>query len=201
MKAQKSNKRKPDTISVGNVVVKIYNRNRTTITGSKRTIWEVADYTSGTRRLQSFSNFADAKAEAQRIARLLSTGDATAASFSGTDAASYGRAVEILRSYGLDIPLELATAHYAEAVKILGADRVVEAARDFIRRNPTERPPRTLRDVANELVELKTNRKASARYIEDLKLRLSKLADKFTVNVDRRQNHRAHFARSYCRQL
>jgi len=177
-------KRKPDTVKVGSVVIKIYKRTRATVTGGTRTIWEVANHVGGRRRLQSFSDFAAARDEAQRIGRLISSGETTAAGFRSTDAASYGRAVEILRDGGLDTPLELVAAHYVEAVKILGTDKIVAAAQDFIRRNPTERPPRTVRQVADELIELKTNRKASARYIEDLKLRLARLAEKFSVNVD-----------------
>ena len=177
-------KRKPDTVKVGSVVIKIYKRTRATVTGGTRTIWEVANHVGGRRRLQSFSDFAAARDEAQRIGRLISSGETTAAGFRSTDAASYGRAVEILRDAGLDTPLELVAAHYVEAVKILGTDKIVAAAQDFIRRNPTERPPRTVRQVADELIELKTNRKASARYVEDLKLRLAKLAERFSVNVD-----------------
>jgi len=177
-------KRKPDTVKVGSVVIKIYKRTRATVTGGTRTIWEVANHVGGRRRLQSFSDFAAARDEAQRIGRLISSGETTAAGFRSTDAASYGRAVEILRDGGLDTPLELVAAHYVEAVKILGTDKIVAAAQDFIRRNPTERPPRTVRQVADELIELKTNRKASARYVEDLKLRLAKLAERFSVNVD-----------------
>jgi len=183
---EKTSKRtkKPATVKVGSVVIKIYKRTRPIVTGGKRTIWEVANYISGRRRLQSFSDFAAAKDEAQRIGRLISSGESTAANFRSTDAASFGRSVELLRDAGLDMPLELIVAHYIEAVKILGTDKVVEAARDFIRRNPTERPPRTVRQVANELVELKTKHKASGRYVEDLKNRLAKLATKFSVNVD-----------------
>ena len=177
-------KRKPDTVKVGSVAIKIYKRTRATVTGGTRTIWEVANHVGGRRRLQSFSDFAAARDEAQRIGRLISSGETTAAGFRSTDAASYGRAVEILRDAGLDTPLELVAAHYVEAVKILGTDKIVAAAQDFIRRNPTERPPRTVRQVADELIELKTNRKASARYVEDLKLRLAKLAERFSVNVD-----------------
>jgi len=44
------------------------------------------------------------------------------------DAASYGRSVQLLRSAGLDTPLELVTAHYVEAVKVLGTDKIVAAA-------------------------------------------------------------------------
>jgi len=177
--------RKPEAVKVGDVVIKIYERTRKTVTGGTRTIWEVANYIGGRRRLQSFSDHAAARGEAQRIGRLLSSGESTAANFRGTDAASYGRAVEILRNAGLDTPLELVASMHVEAVKILGSGKIVEACRDFIRRNPAERVQRTVRQVADELIELKTKRGASERYLQDLKYQLNKLCEKFSsVNVD-----------------
>ncbi len=91
--------------------------------------------------------------------------------------------MELIRFTGL--PIELVAANFAEAFKILGSNRVVEAAKEFIRRNPTERPQRTVAEVAAELVELKTNRKAGPRYLEDLRTRLDTFAKRFvSVNVD-----------------
>jgi integrase len=176
--------RKPETVKVGSVIIKIYQRTRPTISGSTRTIYEVANYVGGKRRLQSFSDHAAARAEAQRIAGLISAGESTAADLSGADAASFGRAVQILRDANLNTPLELVAAIYAECVQILGHEKIVEICRDHIRHNPAERPPRTVRQVANELIELKTRRKASERYLQDLRYQLNKLAEKFSVNVD-----------------
>jgi integrase len=171
------------SVTFGNVTVDIYSRTKK-INGYTYTVFEVADKSHGTRRMRSFTILDRAVAEAETIAKRLSSGEVVAAQMDSREAASYGRAVEILREAGLDTPLELVAAHYAEAVKILGTDKIVAAAQDFIRRNPTERPARSVRQVANELIELKTNRKASARYVEDLKNRLAKLATKFSVNVD-----------------
>lgn len=187
MKANKQSKwnarSKPEQIKVGNVIVKIYKRDRKTAIG-KRTVFEVADYTNGVRRLRGFNGLGVARTEAEKIARQLSSGNATAATMRNPEAASYGRAVEILRNAGLDTPLELVAAHYVEAVQILGTDKVVAAAQDYIRRNPVERRPRTVREVADELIELKTKRGASERYLQDLRYQLNKLTEKFaSVNV------------------
>ena len=169
----------------GNAIVAIYRRKKLHArSGKTYEVFEVSDYSTGIRRLQSFSDSRHAISEAKRISGLLASGETNAVTFRNTDAASYGRSIEILRLAGLDIPLELVAAHHAEAYKILGSDKIVAAAKEFIRRNPTERPPRTVRQVADELINLKSNRKASARYVEDLKGRLSKLSNKFNVNVD-----------------
>ena len=169
----------------GNSTVPIYRREKPhKASGKVYQVFEVADYTAGQRRLQSFSDPADAIAEAQRIGRLLASGETAAARLRGSEAASYGRASELLLNAGLETPLELVAARYVEAVKILGTEKIVEAAQDYIRRNPAERPARTVRQVADELIALKTHRKASARYLEDLKIRLAKLVERFAVRVD-----------------
>jgi integrase len=179
----KTSKRKPETVKVGSVVIKIYNRTRPTVTGGRRTIWEVANHVGGRRRLQSFSDHAAARNEAQRIAGLISAGESTAADLRGTDAASYGRTVEILRAAGLETPLELVAARYVEAVQTRGSENFLEALRDHARHNPLERPARTVRQVADELIELKTRRKASERYLQDLRYQLNKLCEKFSCDV------------------
>jgi integrase len=175
------------SVTVGNVSVDIYSRQIKVTRKAKSysyTLYEVADKTQGKRRMRSFTVLDRAIAEAETIGERLSTGKTLAAQLDSREAATYGRAVEILRNAGLDTPLELVAAHYVEAVTILGSDKIVAAAEDFIRRHPTERPARTVRQVADELIKLKTSRNGSARYVEDLKLRLAKLADKFNVNVD-----------------
>lgn len=184
-KAQRNSKRKPWRIEkLGNVEVKIYRREKPHKDGKRYVVYEVADFTKGRRELRSFSDSGKAVKEAERITKLISAGEKTAASLRGNEATSYGRAMELLR--GLNVPLELVAAHFAQAFKILGGDRIVEAAQDFIRRKPTERPKRTVAEVAGELVELQKNRKASDRYVEDLRTRLDVFAQKFpNLRVDR----------------
>jgi integrase len=177
-------RRKPETVTVGLVTVSIYKRTRPTVTGGKRTIWEVANYVNGSRRLTSFSEHALAIAEAQRIAGLLSSGQSVAANLRADEAAEYGNAIAILRNANLETSLQTVADRYVEAVKILGAENIVEAAKFFIQRNPAQREPRTMQQVADELVALKENRQASARYIGDLRARLNTLAKKFPENVD-----------------
>src|SRR5215469_14685137 len=90
---------KPETVQVGNIVVKIYSREKT---GGYK-VFEVADYSKGFRQLRSFSDHAEARTEAEKIARQLSTGEVTAAQMNGKDAAEYGQAKEIIRPTGLSL--------------------------------------------------------------------------------------------------
>lgn len=133
-------RRKPETVTVGLVTVTIYRRTRPTVIGGTRTIWEVANYVNGRRRLTSFSEHALAIAEAQRIAGLLSTGQSNAANLRADEAAEYGNAIAILRNANLETSLQTVADRYVEAVKILRAENIVKAAEFFIQRKPCTRP-------------------------------------------------------------
>jgi len=174
----KRNKRKkPETVKVGNIAVKIYTRTKPT----GYTVHEVADYSTGTRRLRSFSDHQKARKEAERIARLMSAGETTAAAIRNPQAASYGRAIELLRPTG--IPLELVAGHFAEAVKILGSDRIIEAAQFFKARNPDTTTTKTVAEVVAEMIAVKEARGASKPYLSDLHSRLGRFAEAFKVPI------------------
>ena len=167
---------KPGTVTVGNVIVRIYRRNRPTASGKCRTVFEVADYTSGVRRLRGFTDAAEAKREAEKIARQLATGESTAATMRNTEAASFGRAIELLRPSGAS--LEVAAATYAKCFEILGGDAHVDAARFYASRHK-QTTPKPLSDVIAELLEIKESRGAAPRYLEDLRSRLKRVAGGF----------------------
>jgi len=171
---------KPGAVSVGNVTVKIYKRQRRTMLGKWRKVFEVADYSAGPRRMHGFTDAGKAWRKAEEIARQISTGQATAASMSNPEAASFGRAIELLRPTG--VSLELATATFAEAFGILNGNAIVEAAKFYLERHkPIERKP--VSDVVAELLSIKESRKASVRYLGDLRGRLGRFADAFKVDA------------------
>jgi integrase len=178
MKRQKRSK--PGMVTVGNVKVRIYTVNRPTALEKMRTTFEVADYTNGKRRFRVFTNETQAKREAERIARRLATGETTAASMRNKDAASYGRAIELLRPTG--VSLEVAAATYAKAYAILGGDAVIEAAQFYHLHRADKITPRKVADVVAELVAAKEGRK-SARYVADLRARLNRFASAFAVDI------------------
>jgi hypothetical protein len=139
----------PFAVKRGSVTVKIY---LTTTHGSES--FQAADYSAGTRRLRAFADFARAKTEAEDIARRMSGGgDLDALTLRSADRAAYLRAVANLKPTGAAI--ESATAAFAEAVKILGGDMVVEAARFYAKRHPTKMATRTVKEFAAEMIEAK----------------------------------------------
>jgi integrase len=175
-KKAKQNSARVETVTVGSVKVKLYTRVR-----GDYNVHEIADYSTGKRRLRSFSDHAKARQEAERIARLMSSGEAHAASLTGKEAASFGRASELIRETCVSI--ELAAASFAEAFKILGGNRIVEAARFFTQNNTEGLPQKTVKEVADEFIAARQARAASERYLADLRFRLTHFARDFKVNI------------------
>ncbi len=166
----------PRGVQVGSVTVKVYRRTRAD--GSDG--FEVADYTTGARQLRSCKNEQAALAEAHRIAKLLASGDVEAAMMKNSEAASYGRAVEILRPTGLS--LELAATIVAKAFKILGGDKIVAAAEYYAAHSPETLTPRTVAEVVTEVLASKDGKRAE-NTISDLRARLNTFADRFKGDV------------------
>ena len=171
----------PEAVKVGSVSVKIYSRQRKTDLGESRTVFEVADYTGGTRKLRGFNDHKAARKEAERIARQLSSGESTAARMLNHEAASYGRAIELLRP--TKTSLEVAVSAYAKAFEILGGDSMIEAARFYSRHRGDQVEKKRISDVVTELIEAKQARGKSDRYIADLRARLTRFAKAFAVDI------------------
>jgi integrase len=163
-------------VTVGNVIVRIYKRLRPTASGKFRTIFEVADYSNGVRRLRGFTDAKEAKRQAEKIATQLAAGESTAATMQNTEAASFGRAIELLRPTGVSI--EVAAATFAKCFEILGGDALMDASRFYVSRHKKTTPKR-LPDVIAELLAVKESRGASPRYMDDLRGRLRKVAEAF----------------------
>jgi site-specific recombinase XerD len=187
--------RKPEVVKLGNIVVKVYRRDKThkvkddagkVIKRVTYTAFEVDDRTTGKRRLRSFSDHKEAIAEANRIARQLSSGAVEAAQMTNSQAASFGRATELLRPTGAS--LELAASVYAKCYEILGGDKMVQAAEFFDRHDAGKITSKTVGEVVTELLQVKgartkKGRPASARYLKDLKNRLDRFANDYAVDI------------------
>jgi integrase len=132
-------------------------------------------------RSRSSSDKNEARREVVRIVRKVVAGQSKAAQKRSKDDAIYAQATQLLRPTGT--PLLTAVSCYAQAVKILGGDRILEAAQDFARHHLTHRQSRTVRQVADELVDLKTRRGMSHRYLGGLRHRLDKISEAFAGDV------------------
>ncbi len=165
---------KYELATVGSVAVKLYRRQRAAAKqGETRFVFEVADYTQGARRLRSFASLAKARAAAGRIADQLATGRHVAAELSNKQAASFGRAVELLPP---GVSLELAAATYAKQFDILGGHRHIEAATFYKEHGAADITPRTVAECVAELLAAKAARGKSKLYVKALRHRLTQFA-------------------------
>lgn len=169
----------PEIVEVGGSVrVKVYTIERK----GKPAYWQIADYTTGERKFRTFADHGKALGEAERIGIALANGEGLAARASATDLASYGRSVELLKPTGDS--LELAASIFAEAAQILGTSKLIlEACRDFKARRLAVRENRTLQEVVDELLEVKSRQGGSPRYLEDLRSRLNRFALAFQMPI------------------
>jgi integrase len=175
----------PETVKCGSVVVKIYNREKR-VGGRTYTAYEVADFTGGRRKMRSFNDHGKARSCAADIARRLAQGESTMAAMRNTDAASYARALELLKPSGT--ALETACATYSRAVEALGGDMITEAVAFYLRHSADKLKVRTVADVVDEVLQVKerrsdTGRPASKVYHDCLRQRLTKFKTAFQVNI------------------
>jgi len=177
MKATKAAIKWPVVIFEGREKIRIYRRENKT---RGYPFYQFADYSSGKRKMRSFGDLENAKNEARRIVKLLSRGDAYAASMTAKDRASYVRAVEIVAPDSL----EVAAARYAEVVEVLGDSQLLlQAAREFARRHKVAVAPLKTSEAVSEFLKAKESKGASKRYLGDLRARLGRFAEAFQCNV------------------
>ena len=173
----------PLIIRKGSVCVRIYKVTRRSGLQKGATFFQVADYSTGRRRLVSFADLDAAKTAAERVACLLARGEVYAASFRAEDRAAHARTLELLAPLG--IAVEVAVGDYVESVKLLGGqrERLIEAVRFFAERDPATLPTRATREIVEELLASKKALGASTRYVQDLESRLSRFSSAFQVPV------------------
>jgi integrase len=80
-------------------------------------------------------------------------------------------------------PLDVVSRHYTEAVKILGSDLVIEAAREYAKRHPAKLPLITISDLVTEFLAEKKKQGRSDRHLETLKSHCKRFGDAVRMNV------------------
>jgi integrase len=73
--------------------------------------------------------------------------------------------------------------HYVEAVKILGNDLVIEAAREYAKRHPAKLPPIKVAELVTEFLEEKKKQGRSERHLETLKSHCKRFGDAVCMNI------------------
>jgi integrase len=141
------------------------------------TVYSV-DYRWGGRRFRkAYADPQKAKNEADAAVKKLMSGESEALKLTGQDRALYLQLLTILKPTGVE--LYTAVHHFAEAFKILDGDLVVEAAKDYAKRNLKNMPRKTVQEVLDEMLDAKRNAKLSRRYLQDLGYRCGAFAKAF----------------------
>ncbi len=133
------------------------------------------------RKRRAFADLADAKKEAGSIADKINHGENAALSLTNSDRSTYVNSCAMLEPLG--VHLESAIREYAEAFKTLGGRSIVEAARYFAAKHPTDMKARTVAEVAAEFLDAKVKAKKSADYLADCRYRHGKFAAAFQCNI------------------
>ena len=172
----------PRKVRSGREEVSVYRRERANGTFG----FEVSNYASGKRRLESFPDADRALDRAGQLARQLSERDVVAACMTNEQVADYAAAVQTLAPHKLALPTAASTL--AECLKLVGDLPNLHAAAKFyaVRHKQTQR--KRVAEVVAELLKMKAARKASPRYLDDLRSRLTRFGGAFKQRCLRRDH-------------
>ena len=163
----------PRKIKMGRATITVYKR--AWVNGGFG--YFVASYASGKRKLVSYAAEADALDAAHRLARQMSEHEVVAASLTNAEASDYASAVQALAPFKVALPVAVGTL--VAALKLVGDLPNVLAAAKFYAARHRQTTPRPVAAVVAELLTVKEARRASKRYLEDLRSRLGRFAADF----------------------
>ena len=168
---RKPTKPEPITVTIGRNSAKIYHR---PADRGRAARWMLADYSTGKRRWQTFTDEKSARAEAARMVARLNAGDVEGAGMTGAERRDLQRATELVAPHRVDVPT--ACAIFAEAADLIGHENIVAAAKAYARRAPVARTPLPVGKAVLDVIEAKTARGRSKRSLGDLRSRLGRFA-------------------------
>ena len=157
--------------------VKIYPR-----TKGEYKYFQLADFSSGKRKLRSFTDEEKARTEAKRIAKHMAKGDALAAQFTGEDRQLYVALVNLFKEIGVD-PLAGA-AEYVAVKKKLGRHSPLQAADFFKAKHEVVTNPTRVKVAVELMVAARRADKRSEVYLRDLETRLDTFANDFECDLE-----------------
>jgi integrase len=167
---------KPILVRRSGLSVRIYPRTRGDLIH-----FQVADYSSGKRRLVAFPTLAEAKTHAELVATRLASPDRAVLELKTSDRAAYLRAAQLIAP--LKVPLEMVASEYVEARRILGDRSLIQAARFYVQKNPDSILPKAVKDVIQEFLADKAAKRKSDRYLADLKYRCERFGKSFSCPI------------------
>ncbi|HLX69357.1 MAG TPA: hypothetical protein VKV04_06995, partial [Verrucomicrobiae bacterium] len=212
-KARKSARRTPEfpkRIKEGNAEVTIYrqrnpSRRRDPESGEWELTGKVFDeyvlaYYQGTRDAvdkktgksiqlpklvrQKFGKLSDAEAKAESVVRKLANLQGEALKLTNAEALAWIEVNRDLRQWNPDAKLTLVVADYIRNMKRLPVGvSLDEVLGSYLSRHPAGLPKKSVREVVDDLLLVKTNTGVSKPYAKELRLRLGQFADAFVVPI------------------
>ena len=180
MKASRKRTKKgdwPRKVSFGRFSVSVYRRKLT----NGRYGFQLANYASGKRRLDSYPTEGKVIEAAHRLARQLSERQVVAASLTNAQAAEYVSASQALQPHNVNLPIAADTLakcldEVGDLPSLLGAVKFYTARNRRITRKRVE-------DIVCELIDVKRSRQVSDCYIKDLHHRLGRFGAAFQKDI------------------
>jgi len=165
-------------VTRGSVSVKIYQGTNRKPDGREYPVFTVVYFEGGKRQRRFFATRAKARAEAGMIADRLNRGEREVLKMTNADAASYVRAVELLKPLG--VPLHLAIEDYAHAMKASEGRPLADLAREVAKRSRDKVTAANVPAVVAELLAVCKREGKSTRYLESLRSHLNRFAERET---------------------
>jgi len=166
----------PFEVKRGSVSVKIYRTPSHGCDSFTLTYWQ-----DGARKRPTFPTFEKARDEAEAVATRLGNVDADVLTLTSADRAAYLRARQLLDTAG--VPIETAASQFAHSKKLLGDTPLSQAVEFYVKRHPTQIPPRAVADVIEEMLKAKQGDGLSDGYLRHLRYDLEKFAGAFHGNI------------------
>lgn len=150
--------------------------------GKKYDAYAVEFILLGKRKRVWRSDPAEAEAVAREACRKISNGDHSSLELKDADRMAYVRAVEAVSP--VHVPIDIACREYAEALKILdGKASIVEACREWVKRNAVTLPKITVADAGLQLQRQAISDGKSKVRQKQLRIVLDRFAESFSVDV------------------
>ena len=167
----------PIVVKRGSSEIKIYRDRK-----PEGTYYRVVYYLGSKRLRLNFSDFEEAKNEAEAKASQLSRGDVDAAQLSGKDRLEYGRAKDAVKDFAL--PLDAVAIEYCQARKLLEGVPLIDAARFYARHHGKGIKRKNVALAVDEMIERKATKGVSELYLADLRYRLGVFSQAFHRDVN-----------------
>lgn len=140
-------------------------------------MFTLACWVDGRRKRRVFATKAEAIEAGKKASGDLGSGKLTAPDLSAKELLACARALELLAP--VKVPIDLAAGDYARAIQRLKGVPLQRAVDFYLQRYPMELPQKRVKDVVDEMIQVKRSDKLSERYLKQLEYDLARFSGSF----------------------